>query len=430
MSKIEVSSPVCYAPDNELFACAAPRHYTVEQYRKDFPILAQQVHGHALAYLDNAASAQKPRMVIEAMQRFMEQDYSNIHRGVHELSVRSTDKYEAVRGTVQRFINAAYDDEIVFTRGATEAINLVAQTWGRTFLKAGDEIILTMLEHHANIVPWQMLRDVIGIKLVVVPITPEGDVRIEDVRQVITPRTKLVAVAHISNALGTVLPVAEIIKLAHASGARVLIDGCQAVSHMPVDVQALDADFYVFSAHKLYGPTGIGVLYGKRDILKSMPPYQGGGDMIASVTFAETTYKEPPHRFEAGTPAITEVIGLGAAIEYLSTIGLTRIARHEKELLAYATEKLRAINSLKIVGTTPNKAAIISFVMQGAHPHDIGTILDRQGVAVRAGHHCAQPLMEHLGLAATARASFGLYNTLGDIDALVAALRKVQEIFA
>ncbi|MDX2028198.1 MAG: cysteine desulfurase [Alphaproteobacteria bacterium] len=420
----------CQTGEDELFGCAAPRAYQAEQYRKDFPVLAQQIHAHPLVYLDSAASAQKPRMVLEAMQRFQETDYANIHRGVHELSVRATDKYEAVRETVRRFIHAAHEDEIIFTRNGTEAINLVAATWGRKFLKKGDEIVITTLEHHANIVPWQMLREEIGIVLRIVPITPEGDVRIEDVKAALSPRTKLVAVAHVSNALGTILPVEEIIKLAHAQGALVLLDGCQAIMHMPVDVQALDADFYVFSGHKLYGPTGIGVLYGKHDILKQMPPYQGGGDMIASVSFAETTYKDPPHRFEAGTPAITEVIGLGAAIDYVSAIGMARIARHENELLNYATEKLRAINSLKIIGTAPRKAGVISFVMEGAHPHDIGTILDRQGVAIRAGHHCAQPLMEHLGIAATARASFGLYTTKADIDALLKALQKVQEIFA
>lgn len=413
-----------------LFACATPQHFPVEHYRKDFPILDQKIHGHPLVYLDSGASAQKPRMVLDAMQCFLERDYANIHRGVHELSMRATMKYEAVRETVRRFIHATYDDEIVFVRGATEAINLVAQSWGRAFLKAGDEIVITTLEHHANIVPWQMLRESIGIVLKIVPITAEGDVRIEDVKAALSPRTKLVAVAHISNALGTILPVAEIIKLAHSQGALTLIDGCQAVSHMPVDVQQLDADFYVFSGHKLYGPTGIGILYGKRDILKTMPPYQGGGDMIASVTFEKTTYKEPPHRFEAGTPAIAEVIGLGAAVDYLSTIGMSRIAAYENELLAYATEKLSTINSLKIIGTAKKKAAIISFALVDAHPHDIGTILDRQGIAIRAGHHCAQPLMEHLGIAATARASFGLYNTKKDVDALVAAVKKVQEIFA
>jgi len=434
MTMREPASPVCYAPEGsgegEMFACAAPKAFNAAQYKKDFPILDQQVHGHHLVYLDSAASAQKPKQMMEAMQHFMERDYANIHRGVHELSVRATEKYEAVRGTVRRFINAEYDDEIVFTKGATEAINLVAQSWGRKFLQAGDEVVITTLEHHANIVPWQMLRDALGIKLKIVPLTAEGGVRAEDVKAAISPKTKLVSVAHVSNALGSVLPVHEIVKLAHGSGALALIDGCQAISHMNVDVRDIGADFYVFSGHKLYGPTGIGVLYGKREILKEMPPWQGGGDMIASVSFAETTYKEPPHRFEAGTPPITEVIGLGSAIEYVSTIGLNRIAKYENALLAYATEKLRAINSLRIIGTTKEKAGIISFTMEGAHPHDIGTILDRQGVAVRAGHHCAQPLMEALGLTATARASFGLYNTMEDVDALAAALKKVQEIFA
>jgi cysteine desulfurase/selenocysteine lyase len=413
----------------ELFACATPQLFGVEQYRKDFPILSQKVHGRELVYLDTGASAQKPRAVIEAMSRFMENDYANIHRGVHDLSQRATDKYEAVRGVVQRFINAEHEDEIVFTHGATEAINLVAQSWGRTFLKADDEIVITALEHHANIVPWQMLRQQIGVVLRVVPVMPEGNVRIEDIKSALSPRTKLVAVAHVSNVLGTILPLREITALAHAAGAVVLVDGCQSISHMPVDMRELDADFYVFSGHKLYGPTGIGVLYGKRKILADMPPYQGGGDMIASVTFAETVYKEPPYRFEAGTPPITEVIGLGAAIDYVSTIGMARIAQYEDHILAYATEKLSSINGLKIVGTSPHKSGIVSFVMQDAHPHDIGTILDRHGIAIRAGHHCAQPLMEYLGLGATARASFGLYTTKGEIDALVSAIIKVQEIF-
>lgn len=422
-------SEACFAPTDELFSCAAPRTYDVEAYRKDFPVLSQQVHGKPLVYLDNGASAQKPRMVIEAMQRFMENDYSNIHRGVHELSVRSTDKFEAVRESVRRFLNAASIDEIVFTHVGTEGFNLVASSWGRKFLKAGDEIVITTLEHHANIVPWQMLRDEIGIVLRVVPLTEQGDVRLEDVQSVMSSRTKLVSVAHVSNVLGTILPVEDIIKLAHEYGALTLIDGCQAVMHMPVDVRALDADFYIFTAHKLYGPTGLGVLYGKHKILQTMPPYQGGGDMIASVSFDKTIYKDAPHRFEAGTPPIVEVIGLGAALEYVSTIGLNRIERHEASLLAYATEKLQEIEGLKIIGTAPHKAGVISFALQGVHPHDIGTILDRQGVAIRAGHHCAQPLMEYLGLPATARASLGLYNTTQDIDTLVSAVRKVQEIF-
>ena len=430
MSTFDKATEACAVGSDEMFACAAPRAFNAEQYRRDFPIFEQNIHGHPLVYLDSGASAQKPRMVMEAMTRFMERDYANVHRGVHELSVRATDKVEGVRSIVRRFINAEYDDEIVFTKGATESINLVAYSWGRTFLKAGDEIIITTLEHHANIVPWQMLRDQIGIVLRIVPLTPEGDVRVEDVKALLSPRTKLIAVAHVSNALGTVLPVKEIAALAHAAGALILIDGCQAVSHMPVDVRDIGADFYAFSGHKLYGPTGVGVLYGKREILAKMPPWQGGGDMIASVTFAETTYKEPPHRFEAGTPMITEIIGLGSAIEYVSTIGMARIAAHEADLLAYATQKLRGINSLKIVGTSPHKAGIISFTMQDAHPHDIGTILDRQGVAVRAGHHCAQPLMDYLGVPATARASFGLYNTHADVDALVTAIEKVREIFA
>ncbi len=403
-------------------------HYDVNRLRADFPILAEKVHGKPLVYFDNGASAQKPRAVLYAMQRFYEHDYANIHRGVHELSQRATATYEAVRGKVQRFINAAHEDEIVFTRGATESINLVAASWGRTFLKAGDEVLITQLEHHANIVPWQLLRDQIGIELRIVPITPEGDVRIEEFQRRLTPRTKLVSVAHVSNALGTILPVAGIIERAHKNGALALIDGCQAVSHMPIDMQALGADFYAFSGHKLYGPTGIGVLYGRRDVLEKMPPYQGGGDMIESVTFDKTTFREPPFRFEAGTPPIAEVIGLGAAIDYVSGLGMANIASHEAGLLAYATEKLRSINSLRLVGTAPNKAAIISFVLNGIHAHDIGTILDNEGVAIRAGHHCAQPAVESFGLAATARASLGLYNTTEEIDVLVNAIHKAQEL--
>jgi cysteine desulfurase/selenocysteine lyase len=403
--------------------------FNVEFIRKDFPALGQRIHGHPLAYLDTGASAQKPRAVINAMTRFMENDYSNIHRGVHELSQRATNQYEAVRPLIQRFINAEHEDEIVFTHGATESANLVAQTWGRKFLKEGDEIVLTALEHHANIVPWQILREQTGVVLRVVPVTPEGEVRLEDVKAALSPKTKLVAFAHVSNVLGTILPAKEIVALAHSVGALALIDGAQSISHMPVDVRELNADFFFFSGHKIYGPTGVGVLYGKRDILASMPPYQGGGDMIASVTFEETTFKDPPHRFEAGTPPITEVIGLGAAITYVSALGMQNIADHENDILAYATGKLLSLKGLRIVGMAAKKSGIVSFIMDAAHPHDIGTILDRNGVAIRAGHHCAQPLMEHLGLVATARASFGLYTNRADIDALTDAVKKVQEIF-
>jgi cysteine desulfurase/selenocysteine lyase len=427
---VEICSPPTAPKKDELFACAAPQAFPVDAYRADFPILSRKVNGHPLVYLDNAASAQKPRCVLEAMQRFYESDYANIHRGVHSLSMRATDQYEAVRETVRRFINAKATDEIVFTHGTTDGINLVAGSWGRAHLKPGDEIILTELEHHANIVPWQMLRDQLGVVLRVVPITSTGEVLLKDVEAAFTPRTRLIAVAHVSNALGTVLPIEAIIRLAHQHKALSLIDGAQGVTHAPVDVEALDADFYVFSGHKLYGPTGCGVLYGKREILKTMPPVQGGGDMIASVTFAHTTYKDAPYRFEAGTPGIVEVIGLGAAIDYLSAIGMSRIAAHEAALLAYATEQLQAIEGVKIIGTAPHKAGLVSFIMPNAHPHDIGTILDNQGVAIRAGHHCAQPVMEALGIPATARASFGLYNTRAEIDALVRAVEKVQEIFA
>lgn len=398
-------------------------------WRHDFPALHQSVNGKPLIYLDSAASAQKPRAVLEAMQNFYEKDYANIHRGVHELSVRATEAYEAARGKVARFINAASENEIVFTKGATESINLVASTWGRKFLKPGDEVLITALEHHANIVPWHLLREQTGLVLRVAPITPEGDVRLEDIDKMFSPRTKLVSVAHVSNALGTILPVKDIVRMAHERDALALVDGCQAISHMPVDVQDIDADFYAFSGHKLYGPTGIGALYGRREVLESMPPYQGGGDMILSVSFDGTTFREPPFRFEAGTPPIAQAVGLGAAIDYVSAIGMDNIARHEAALLAEATKKLQTVAILRLVGSAPHKAGVLSFVMEGAHPHDIGTVLDSEGVAIRAGHHCAQPLMETLGLTATARASFGLYNTSEDIEALVHAVKKVKEIF-
>ncbi len=413
----------------ELFACSAPRRFQAEAYRADFPALAQTVRGKPLAYLDNGASVQKPRMVLEAMRRFYERDYSNIHRGVHELSQRATAQYEAARERIGRFINSASSDEIVFTRGATESINLVANAWGNAFIKSGDEIVVTALEHHANIVPWQMLRERTGAVLRVIPVTPSGEVMPEEVAKAIGPRTRMVAVAHVSNVLGTILPVREIADMAHAAGALVLVDGCQAAGHMPVDVRATGADFYAFSGHKLYGPTGIGALYGRREVLSAMPPWQGGGDMITSVSFAKTTYMDPPYRFEAGTPPIAEAIGLAAAVEYVSTIGMDRIAAHENELLRMATERLGEISGLRVIGTAPRKAGALSFVMDGVHPHDIGTILDSEGVAVRAGHHCAQPLMDALGLVATARASFALYNTAQDVDALARAVIKARKMF-
>ena len=402
--------------------------FDVERARADFPILARTVHGKPLVYLDSAASAQKPRAVIDAMSHFYEEDYANIHRGVHFLSQRATDAFEVARAKVARFLNAAKADEIIFTRNATESINLVATSWGRKNLGPGDEVVLTELEHHANIVPWQMLRAERGFEIKVAPIDETGQIRLDAMAGLIGPRTRLVAVSHMSNALGTILPVREIVRMAHAQGALVLIDGCQAAVHKQVDVQALDADFYVFSAHKLYGPSGIGVLYGKYALLDAMPPYQGGGDMIDRVTFARTTFKEPPHRFEAGTPAICEAIGLAAAIDYLAELGPSFIADHEGEVLAYATERLNAIDGVTIHGTAAEKGAILSFTMAGAHAHDVATILDQQGVAVRAGHHCAQPLMEVLGVPATARASFAMYNTKAEVDALVAALLKAREL--
>jgi cysteine desulfurase/selenocysteine lyase len=397
--------------------------------RGDFPILSQTVNGRRLVYLDNAASAQKPSAVLDAMRDAYELHYANVHRGVHTLSQRSTEAFEAARRKVADFINARRATEIVFVRGATEAINLVASTFGRKMLQAGDEIVLSQLEHHSNIVPWQLLRDEKRIVLKVAPIDDEGNFLLERFADLLSPRTKLVAITHVSNALGTITPIAEIIRLAHNAGALVLVDGCQALPHTRVDVQAIGADFYVFSGHKIYGPTGIGVLYGKEAILNELPPYQGGGEMILSVTFDRTTYKKAPHRFEAGTPAIVEAIGLGAAIDYLEKVGLDWIEAHEHELLAYATDRLSALPRLRRVGTAERKAAIASFVIDGVHPHDIGTILDQSGVAIRAGHHCAQPLMHRLGVPATARASFGLYNTFDDVDALADGLQVVLELF-
>jgi len=410
-------------------AAGANAPYDIARVRADFPILARTVYGKPLVYLDSAASAQKPRQVIDTITRVYEQDYANVHRGAYYLSMRATDEYEGARDKIQRFINAKHRHEIIYTRNGTEAINLVAASWGRTFLKAGDEVIISELEHHSNIVPWQLLRDQIGIAIKVAPVTERGEVPVEHVARLIGPRTKFVAISHMSNVLGTILPVAEIIRLAHDAGAKVLLDGCQAITHLPVDVQALDADFYVFSGHKLYGPSGIGVLYGKEALLDAMPPYQGGGDMIETVTFEKSTWARLPNKFEAGTPAIAQAIGLGAAVDYVSALGLDAIGEHERRLLDHGMAALADVEGLTIYGTTPGKAGVISFALDVAHPHDIATIVDRAGVAIRAGHHCCQPLMQRLGAPATARCSFGLYNTTEEIDVLVAALGQVREIF-
>ena len=404
--------------------------YNVERLRGDFPILAEKVYDKPLVYLDNVASAQKPRQVIDAMDDCMAHYYSNVHRGNHRLSQLSTRAYEEAREKIAKFLNASSDKEIVFTRGGTEAINLVASSYGRAFLSEGDEVIVTEMEHHANIVPWQLLRAEKGIVLKVVPVDDAGNFLMDKFEELLTPKTKLVAITHISNVLGTVVPVKDVIRKAHAVGAKVLLDGCQAVPHTKVDVQELGVDFYVFSGHKLYGPTGIGILWGPEELLNSMPPYQGGGDMIDRVTFAETTFQPTPHRFEAGTPAIVEAVGFGAAIDYVESIGLDNIHAHEMGLLHYATERLRTIEGLHIVGEADEKASIISFVMDDAHISDIGTIIDRMGVAVRVGHHCAQPLMDRFGIPGTARASFGLYNTKAEIDALYDALVVVKEMFS
>ncbi|RFA31060.1 aminotransferase [Alkalilimnicola ehrlichii] len=404
--------------------------FDVDRVREDFPILNRQVHGKPLVYLDSAASAQKPTVVIEAVAACYREDYANIHRGVHMLSEHLTTQYEAVREEVRSFLNAASEKEIVFTRGATEGVNLVASSFVRPRLRAGDEIIVTGMEHHSNIVPWQMLGEETGAVLKVVPVQDDGSIRLEDFEALLSERTRFVSVVHVSNALGTINPVREMIALAHERDVPVLLDGAQAVPHMSVDVQALDCDFYVFSGHKIYGPSGVGALYGKSRWLKEMPPYHGGGDMIRSVSFEKTEYADPPQRFEAGTPNICGVIGMGVAIRYLRSLGLEAVAAHEHDLLVYATERLSQIPGLRLLGTAPEKAGVVSFIMDCAHPHDIGTILDRSGIAIRAGHHCAQPVMQRFQVPATARASFGLYNTRAEVDKLVEALEKVRKLFA
>jgi len=401
----------------------------VAKVRDDFPILAREVYGKPLVYLDSAASAQKPRQVIDAESAVYEEEYANVHRGVHYLSQAATDKFEATRGSIRAFLNAESEDEIVFVRGGTEGVNLVAQTWGRTELNEGDEILISTLEHHANIVPWHLLAAEKSLVVKGIPIHDDGQIDMEAYRNLLNDRTRLVAITQMSNALGIIPPVEEMIRMAHDAGARVMLDGCQAVSHSAVDVQALDADFYVFSGHKIYGPTGIGALYGKAELLEAMPPWQGGGEMIARVSLERSTFKKPPHRFEAGTPAIAQTIALKAALDYVTDLGLDRIAEHEAMLLDYATHKLGAMDGITIYGTNPSKASILSFDMEGVHPHDIGTIVDREGVAVRVGHHCAQPVMQRYDIAATVRASFALYNTTDEVDALVASLEKVRELF-
>lgn len=402
--------------------------FDAAKYRKDFPVLQELVYGKPLVYLDNAATTQKPQTVIDRVNQYYARENANIHRGVFCLSEKATLAYESARHKIQKFIHAASEKEIIFTRGTTESINLVAHSFGQKF-GTGDEILISLLEHHSNIVPWQMLCQRTGAKLRVAPINDRGEIQLDEMLRMLTPKTKLVSVGHVSNALGTINPIKQIIQAAHAKKIPVLIDGAQAVSHVPVDVQELDCDFYAFSGHKMFGPTGVGVLYGKMALLDAMPPFLGGGDMIRTVTFEKTTYNDLPYKFEAGTPDIVGVIGWGAAVDYLQAVGMDRIQAYEHELLQYATEQLQAIPGLRIIGTAAEKAAVVSFVLGTAHAHDIGTILDRDGVAIRAGHHCAMPVMERFGVAATARASFAFYNTKQDVDVLVRALHRVMEVF-
>lgn len=403
--------------------------FDVERVRKDFPILKQKVHGKPLVYFDNAATSQKPLAVIEAEDRFYREFNSNIHRGVHELSERATRAYEETRAKVQHLLNAAEAREVVFVRSTTEGINLVAATYGRQHVQAGDEVLITAMEHHSNIVPWQMLCEEKGARLKVAPINDRGELLFEEYEKLLGSRTRLVAVAHVSNVLGTINPVREIVRAAHRLGIPVVVDGAQAAPHLRVDVQELDCDFYTFSSHKVFGPTGVGALYGKAALLEAMPPYQGGGDMISSVSFEKTLYNVIPYKFEAGTPNIAATIGLGAAIDYVNGLGLGTIAEYEHQLLEYATESLARIPGIRIIGTARKKAGVVSFVLAGVHPHDVGTVLDQEGIAVRTGHHCAQPLMDRFGVPATARASLAFYNTREEVDRLAAAIEKVKQVF-
>ncbi|MFI5183635.1 MAG: SufS family cysteine desulfurase [Vicinamibacteria bacterium] len=408
---------------------AAAPSFDVAEVRRDFPILGTTVHDKPLVYLDNAASAQKPQAVIDAERRVYEECYANVHRGVHQLSMRATDLYEGARVKVQKLLNAASHKEIVFTRGTTEAVNLVASSYGRKHVGAGDEVLITGLEHHSNIVPWQMLCEEKGARLRVAPINDAGEVIFEDLERLTGPRTRIVSVAHVSNALGTILPIARIVEGAHARGVPVFVDGAQSVPRLPVDVRALGCDFYAFSGHKAYGPSGIGALYARADLLSSMPPYQGGGDMILSVSFEKTVYNDIPYKFEAGTPNIAGAIALGAAVDYMTELGLEAIHSYEDDLLAYGTERLATVPGLTLIGTAREKTGVLSFVLDGVHPHDIGTVLDYEGIAIRTGHHCAQPVMDRFGIPATARASLAFYNTREEIDALVLGLHKVREMF-
>ena len=403
--------------------------FDVERIRKEFPILATSVHGRPLVYLDNAATTQKPRTVLKALDQYYAAENANIHRGVHYLSEKATEAYEGVRERSRRFLNAASTREIIFTRGTTEGINLVAATYGRKNFRPGDEVLITAMEHHSNIVPWQLLCEQTGAVLRVVPMTDAGELRLDEYQRLLTERTRIVAVAHVSNALGTVNPVRRMAELAHAKGIVILVDGAQAVPHFPVDVRELDCDFYVFSSHKMFGPTGVGILYGRERLLEAMPPYQGGGDMIRSVTFEKTLFNDLPYKFEAGTPNIADGIAFGAALGFVEGLDWIAVAEYERDLLEYAERTLRAIDGVTIIGTAAEKAGVVSFVLEGVHPHDIGTVLDQSGVAVRTGHHCAQPVMQRFGIPATARASFALYNTRSEVDALAAALRHVKEVF-
>jgi cysteine desulfurase / selenocysteine lyase len=408
----------------------APSSLDIARIRQDFPILHQQVHGKPLVYLDNANTSQKPRLVLDALKKYYELENANIHRATHVLSERSTQAYEGARARVQKFINARESAEVILTTGCTDGLNLVAQSYARPRLKPGDEILVSWMEHHSNIVPWQIVCEQTGAVLKVVPITESGELMLDEFDRLLGDRTKLVSIVHVSNALGTINPVETIIAKAHARGVPVLVDGAQAVPHLPVDVQALDCDFYAFSSHKMYGPTGSGALYGKRALLDAMPPYRGGGDMIASVTFEKTTYNTLPYKFEAGTPNIAGVVGFGAAVEYLSGFDMRAIAAHEHDLLEHATRGVSEIPGVTVVGTAPNKAGVLSFVMDDIHPHDIGTVLDRDGVAIRTGQHCAQPIMDRFGVPATARASFAIYNTHDEIDTFIRAVRRVRDMFA